>query len=104
MSPFRQNPERGGSVPKKRRAPRNFFEIDGTPYGLTRYAVRIVTFCPPALAIQNMGPDALTSPPPGGASGLNFVWGPSHYQLEDGASFTMRFRMRLRNRNLSERF
>jgi hypothetical protein len=29
-----------------------------------------VTFCPPALAIQNMSPDAPTSPP-GGASGLN---------------------------------
>jgi hypothetical protein len=35
-----------------------------------------VTFCPPALAIQDMSPDAPTSPP-GGASGLKFFGGPA---------------------------
>jgi len=51
-------------------APHNFLHALGTSASLPRCAVRIVTFCPPALAIQQMSPDAPTSPP-GGASGLN---------------------------------
>jgi hypothetical protein len=45
-------------------APQKNFRSFGTRRGPCRFAVWIVTFCPPALAIQNMGPDALTSPPP----------------------------------------
>src|SRR3954470_10093726 len=44
----------------------------GTAPPLPRCAVRIVTFCPPALAIHDMGPDALTSPPPVAPPGPNF--------------------------------
>ena len=56
-----------------------------------------MTFCPPALAIQNMGPDALTSPPPGGASGPNFVCGPALRRGRDPHS------SRLRNHRASAR-
>ena len=44
-----------------------------------------MTFCPPALAIQNMSPDAPTSPP-GGASGLNIFGAiPIHSRLPAAA-------------------
>ena len=41
----------------------------------TRCIVRIVTFCPPALAIRLNGPGTANPPPPGGASGPSSVWG-----------------------------
>ena len=62
-----------GSFEKKLRDMQIFCGDPGTRPPLSRYAVRIVTFCPPALAIHDMGPDALTSPPPGSASGPKFV-------------------------------
>lgn len=37
---------------------------------MDRSALRIVTFCPPALAIQDMGPEASTLPPPVTLPGL----------------------------------
>jgi hypothetical protein len=51
-------------VSKKIPLMRFFCGSGGTPPRVGRYAVRIVTFCPPALAIHDMSPDAPTSPPP----------------------------------------
>ena len=72
------------SIPEKNALCEKKFETRGTTLLLPRCAVRIVTFCPPALAIHEMSPDAPTSPPPGGASGLN-IFGAPHESLYNPA-------------------
>ena len=67
-------PNRYGSSRKKFekvRPARNLISNKG------RCAVRIVTFCPPALAIRLNGPGTANPPPPGGVSGPSSVWGTS---------------------------
>ena len=47
-----------------------------------RCAVRIVTFCPPALAIRLNGPGTANPPPPGGVSGPLFCLGHiNHFRI-----------------------
>src|SRR3546814_12857201 len=61
-----------------------FLTVAGTGCRVPRFPLRIVTFCPPALAIQNMSPDAPTSPP-GGASGLYILGDFSFKKAHDPA-------------------
>src|SRR3954466_8773859 len=71
MAPFSFNRRHRCGL-RKKIAPMQFFQArEGTLASLRRCAVRIVTFCPPALAIHDMGPDALTSPPPVAPPGPN---------------------------------
>ena len=56
--------------------PKNFFRLAGTGFRDARSALRIVTLCPPALAIHDIGPEASTLPP-GDVSGPKFVRGPA---------------------------
>src|SRR4051794_16383421 len=53
---------------------KKIFENSGTGWRELSSYPRIVNICPPALAIQDMGPEASTPPPPGDASGpKNFL-------------------------------
>ncbi len=61
---------------------------------MVRFTLRIVTFCPPALAIQDMGPEASTLPPPVTLPGLKLFGALPFYQhLQRLASQTERLRV-----------
>src|SRR5215213_3171061 len=70
------NRRRLGGLQKKFTPMRFFCMRRGTGPPLLRCAVRIVTFCPPALAIHDMSPDAPTSPPPVAPPGSNLSGAP----------------------------